>query len=342
MALEPFEAKLVAAATGSTLTALTMTPFDVVKTRLQTQPPAPTQLFPNPPPNVCCQPANTNAPCIRRMSSLARTSFEGEVVCIWDHGVFRTERVNGFFDAIKHVWRAEGVPGLWKGAGTTLLIGVPSSTCYMLTYDHLLRVVLPPLIPSPTLVPLTAGILARTFITTLASPLELVRTNLQSTPPSPDNPHTLRSVLSSIRALTQTQGLPYLWRGVIPSLWRDVPFSGIYWAGYETCKRQFEREGHSGAPVAFVSGAISGTTAALLTSPFDVLKTRRQAIVMSQPTGTATLPLALDILRTEGPSALYAGILPRIVKIAPACGIMIACFEGVGRFLTKRDDERIS
>lgn len=197
----------------------------------------------------------------------------------------------------------------------------------MLTYDHLLRVVLPPLIPSPTLVPLTAGILARTFITTLASPLELVRTNLQSTPPSPDNPHTLRSVLSSIRALTQTQGLPYLWRGVIPSLWRDVPFSGIYWAGYETCKRQFEREGHSGAPVAFVSGAISGTTAALLTSPFDVLKTRRQAIVMSQPTGTATLPLALDILRTEGPSALYAGILPRIVKIAPACGIMIACFE---------------
>jgi solute carrier family 25, member 39/40 len=46
--------------------------------------------------------------------------MEGELVCVWDHGVFRTERVNGFFDAVKHVWRAEGIPGLWKGAGTTL------------------------------------------------------------------------------------------------------------------------------------------------------------------------------------------------------------------------------
>lgn len=214
------------------------------------------------------------------------------------------------------------------------LIGVPSATVYMLTYDHLLREVLPPLIPSPTLVPLTAGILARTFITTLASPLELVRTNLQSTPPSPDNPHTLRSVLTSIRGLTQAQGIPYLWRGVVPSLWRDVPFSGLYWAGYETCKRQFEKEGYSGAPVAFVSGAISGTTAALLTSPFDVLKTRRQAFVMSQPGKTAaTIPLFMEILQTEGPSALYAGILPRIVKIAPACGIMIACFEVHSHFV---------
>jgi solute carrier family 25 protein 39/40 len=26
-------------------------------------------------------------------------------------------------------------------------------------------------------------------------------------------------------------------------------------------------------------------------------------------------------------SALFAGILPRTAKIAPACGIMISCFE---------------
>lgn len=31
-----------------------------------------------------------------------------------------TERVNGFWDAVRHVFRAEGVRGLWKGAGTTL------------------------------------------------------------------------------------------------------------------------------------------------------------------------------------------------------------------------------
>ncbi|KAI0669958.1 mitochondrial carrier [Trametes maxima] len=323
--MQEFEAKLVAAATGSTVTALTMTPFDVVKTRLQTQPPPRRQpLFPNPPPNACCR--ASPASCVRNMSSLART-VEGEVVCIWDHGVFRTERVNGFFDAIRHVWRAEGIAGLWKGAGTSLLIGVPSSTCYMLTYDHLLNVTLPPLLPQ-SLVPLTSGIIARTTVTSFMSPLELVRTNLQSTPPSPDHPHTLRSVLASIRSLAQSRGWHYLWRGLGPTLWRDVPFSGLYWAGYESCKHTFEAHGHQGAGVAFASGAVSGTAAALLTSPFDVLKTRRQATLMSQTSkATASIPLAMEIVRTEGVSVLYAGIVPRITKIAPACGIMIACFE---------------
>jgi solute carrier family 25 protein 39/40 len=241
----------------------------------------------------------------------------------------RTERVNGLMDAVRHVWRAEGVRGLWKGAGMSLVIGVPSSTCYMLTYDHLLNNVLPPILPSPTFVPLTAGILARTTITSLTSPLELIRTNLQSTPLSSDNPHTLRSVLSSVRSIVRRQGAGFLWRGLGPTLWRDVPFSGIYWASYEGLKGRFARQGRSGAWVAFISGALSGTTAALITSPFDVLKTRRQALIMASSSSgvTATGPLLLRICRTEGLSALFAGILPRTAKIAPACGIMIACFE---------------
>jgi solute carrier family 25, member 39/40 len=43
-----------------------------------------------------------------------------EIVCVWENGVFRTERVSGFLDAVRHVWHAEGIRGLWKGAGTTL------------------------------------------------------------------------------------------------------------------------------------------------------------------------------------------------------------------------------
>ncbi|KAF7970605.1 hypothetical protein HWV62_23627 [Athelia sp. TMB] len=338
--MDPFHAKLVAAATGSTLTALTMTPFDVVKTRLQTQPPKP--LFKQPPRNACCQP--TSVPCVRNMSSLARSAaslHSQNVVCIWENGVFRAERVNGFADAVRHVWRAEGVRGLWKGAGTSLVMGVPASTCYMLTYDHLLRNVLPSIIPYESLVPMTAGILARTSITTLVSPLELVRTNLQSTPKSWDNPHTLRSVLASVRVLVREQGVRSLWRGLGPSLWRDVPFSGLYWASYESWKSFFQRRGQSGAWIAFICGATSGISAALVTSPFDVLKTRRQASVMnstpaSMKAASQTIPLILKIIKNEGPSALFAGLLPRIAKIAPACGIMIASFEGVGKALEKK------
>ena len=212
------------------------------------------------------------------------------------------------------------------------LIGVPSSTLYMLTYDHLLNETFPSLLPA-AVVPLSAGIAARTMITTIASPLELIRTNLQSTPPSPSTPHTLRSTLSSIAALARTHGHLHLWRGLGTTLWRDVPFSGLYWAGYESCKRYLNRRGYEGAGVAFASGATSGTAAALLTSPFDVLKTRKQALLMAGTIGGAgsgsvgTFTVLKEVIRSEGISALYAGAVPRIAKIAPACGIMIACFE---------------
>lgn len=214
-------------------------------------------------------------------------------------------------------------------SGLCRVIGVPSATSYILAYDHLLNVTLPPILPYEPLIPLTAGIVARSVITSTVSPLELIRTNLQSTPLSPDNPHTLRSVLTSVRELVRVQGVRYLWRGLGPTLWRDVPFSGIYWASYESWKKAFGRRGHQGPLVAFTSGAISGMTAALVTSPFDVLKTRQQALVMA-PTNhsiTSTAPFLLHIIRTEGSSSLFTGLMPRMAKIAPACGIMIACFE---------------
>ncbi|KAI0318963.1 mitochondrial carrier domain-containing protein [Amylostereum chailletii] len=211
----------------------------------------------------------------------------------------------------------------------------------MMTYDYLLREALPPLI-SPAFVPLTAGILARSIVSSTVSPLELIRTNLQSTPISADTPHTLRSVLTSVRGLVHSHGFAHLWRGLGPTLWRDVPFSGLYWAGYEGLKARFARRGKEGASIAFMCGASSGMFAALLTSPFDVLKSRRQAFVMSPAAGQAsgTFPLLAQIMRTEGTSALFAGLGPRMTKIAPACGIMITCFEGIGRALAKKDPPR--
>lgn len=205
----------------------------------------------------------------------------------------------------------------------------------MVTYDHLLKVVFPSMLPMH-LVPMTAGIAARTTISTIATPLELIRTNLQSTPLSADKPHTLRSVIASIRMSVAENGPRVLWRGLGPTLARDVPFSGFYWASYEALKQRFARHGHEGAYAAFLSGSISGTGAAILTSPTDVLKTRRQALVMAsaETQAMSSFGLLTRIIQTEGVSALFAGSTPRIAKIAPACGIMIASFEvGSGSLL---------
>ena len=39
----------------------------------------------------------------------------------------------------------------------------------------------------------------------------------------------------------------------------------------------------------------------------------------------------------EGMAGLFKGMTPRIAKVAPACGVMIASFEVVGRVLAARD-----
>ncbi|KAG8878771.1 hypothetical protein FRB97_002312 [Tulasnella sp. 331] len=319
--IHPLAAKTIAAAAGATLTALTMTPFDVIKTRMQTQPSSHSS-------------SSGAGPLASRLNTAA-------VVCVWDRqGVKHSERVTSFWDAARKVWKMEGVRGLWKGVGTTLVIAVPASTLYMVTYDNLRRSM--PFHESYALLtPLFAGVLARTMVSSISSPLELLRTRLQATPSDPNTPHTLKSVLGGIRVMAKRDGVRSLWRGLGPTLWRDVPFSGLYWAGYETIKGRLRKKGFEGSGAAFMSGAVSGTTAAMITLPFDVLKTRKQALqeavsYVQSSRSTATFPLLREIVRTEGPKALFAGLTPRIAKIAPACGIMIACYEGIERYIDVR------
>jgi hypothetical protein len=201
-------------------------------------------------------------------------------------------------------------------------MAVPSQTSYMLTYDLLLTNCL----PSHSISPLFAGMIARTCVSTAFSPLELLRTRLQASPESVRTPRTLQSSLASIRSMVHVQGWQSLWRGLPSTLWRDVPFSGIYWTGYEQLKAAFSRAGYDGNSVSFTCGALSGSIAAVLTSPFDVIKTRRQAFLHTHYS-MGTLSVLQTIVRLEGYRTLFTGLSPRLAKIAPACGIMISCYE---------------
>lgn len=95
---------------------------------------------------------------------------------------------------------------------------------------------------------------------TVISPIELVRTRMQSI----SHEHqTFSIILKDVIQMIQKNGCASLWRGLLPTLWRDVPFSGkpllkphlsqrllciilcsfltmslaIYWLGYEETKK---------------------------------------------------------------------------------------------------------
>jgi len=133
---------------------LSVTPFDVVKTRLQTQ--VPNQPTPGAL-QACSHPPHFT--CSKNVSSLARRNITMAAyssnfpppttpffrpsarpvppeicVCLYEHGMVRSQRVAGFWDALLTVARYEGVRGLWKGLGTTLYAPFEQHCSWKLTW----------------------------------------------------------------------------------------------------------------------------------------------------------------------------------------------------------------
>ncbi|EPQ32257.1 uncharacterized protein PFL1_00454 [Pseudozyma flocculosa PF-1] len=307
-------------------------------------------------------------------------------------------RLTGLWDGVIKVGRTEGIRGLWRGLVPTVAMTIPSQVTYMTCYDYFRSILLAnediaevqahfeersqsqssdgtvkrtpslsAITPHSLIASLVAGATARGISATLVTPLELIRTRQQSAPRSSSS---LTSILGTLvhEMRTSREGPLILWRGLSPTLWRDVPFSAIYFAGYESCKRILTGGGlgegnaqGSGEEfgIAFFSGALSGSVAAVVTHPFDLVKTRLQADHVVVPGGrggedkrlSATLRARggggakhvgvfgtmKQILHKEGLPGLFRGLSPRTAKVAPACGVMIASFEVVGRLLSDID-----
>lgn len=144
------------------------------------------------------------------------------------------------------------------------------------------------------------------------------------------------------RQLVKESGWRGLWLGLVPTLYRDVPFSGIYWTSYELLRKSLDS---SSLWSSFVAGAIAGSMAALLTAPFDVAKTRRQMYLKKDDLDQALVKSNRErslwrvmrvIYQHEGWSGLMAGVGARVAKVAPSCAIMISTYE-LGKFYFNKD-----
>jgi len=158
--------------------------------------------------------------------------------------------------------------------------------------------------------------------------------------------------LVAVRDVAAREGVGGLWRGLGATLWRDVPFSCIYWFSYESLRRRsrvVDPYQEHGLRDTFVAGAAAGAVAATVTTPLDVIKTQQQlsgspaprrqvaaargaCALVKAPSALATLA---HIVRTDGPRALFSGLLPRLVKVAPSCAIMIGSYEFGKQFFAK-------
>jgi len=305
---------MIASSTGAFLTSLTMTPLDVIKIRLQAQA-TPTAFSKGNCFLYCNGLMDHLCPCVNGLSE-SRKWYKRQGVM----------QFSGTFDAMIKIARHEGVTSLWSGLPPTLVMAIPATVVYFTCYEQLrCYLCYRPNVASDQWKPLVSGALARIWAATLISPVEMVRTKIQSENLS------YTAVFTAVRRLVRQQGLLSLWRGLGPTLLRDVPFSGLYWGGYETIKNlilhRTQQENLLFHQTFFV-GATSGSIAAVITLPFDVIKTRRQIeLGLNEGASSSTWKTIHKMYTEEGVRSLYTGLLPRLMKVAPACAIMISTYE---------------
>jgi solute carrier family 25 protein 39/40 len=221
--------------------------------------------------------------------------------------------INSTWDGLRKIAQNEGPRTLWRGLSPTLVMAVPANVIYFAGYDWLRTAQPSPLkktVPDAYL-PLVAGASARILAAVAVGPIEMFRTRMQAARHEASAAGHFRETMDGIREMVASEGVRSLWRGLTLTLWRDVPFSAIYWWGYEYGRnvitdvrgraearhegvefrigrgeerirrrsRSRSRENHTSTLVdSFIAGAGSGAIAAFVTTPFDVGKTRQQVV----------------------------------------------------------------
>jgi len=168
-----------------------------------------------------------------------------------------------------------------------------------------------------------AGFLARAVASVSLLPLTVVKTRFEAG----ENRHG--GVLRSMVRIAQRESVAGLWKGLVPTLLRDAPFSGLYLASFTRLKRLFAST-QAIAPVPhqvqrFGAGVCAGAFASLLTNPFDVVRTRMQ---VEGGAGGGSIKVAMGIVDKEGWKALWLrGLMPRVYKKSLAAAVSWTVYE---------------
>ncbi|KAF7666359.1 hypothetical protein LDENG_00109490 [Lucifuga dentata] len=178
----------------------------------------------------------------------------------------------GMVTVFLNVVRTERLPGLWKGVSPSFVRTIPGVGLYFSTYYTLKQNFFQDRNPGAIeAVLLGAG--ARAVAGLFMLPVTVIKTRFES------GRYSYGSVVGALRSVCRTEGPGALFSGLMATLLRDVPFSGVYVMFYSQTKASLPQEINMStyAPVAnFSCGILAGVLASLITQPADVVKTHVQ------------------------------------------------------------------
>ncbi len=140
------------------------------------------------------------------------------------------------FDCAKYVYRSEGLSAFYVSYPTTLSMTVPFTALQFLAYESLSTTMNPTKKYDPW-THCTAGAVAGGFAAALTTPMDVVKTMLQTRGTA--NDAELRNVngfMQGMKLLKRREGLRGFFKGVKPRVVTTMPSTAICWTAYEACK----------------------------------------------------------------------------------------------------------
>lgn len=188
---------------------------------------------------------------------------------------------------------------------------------------------------------LAAGV---TEAVAVVTPMEVVKIRLQAQFHSMADPLDVpkyRNAAHALYTVVREEGAGALYRGVALTALRQGSNQAVNFTAYTELRAALQRRqgGSSDLPgwQTALIGLVSGAMGPLSNAPIDTVKTRLQRTPARE--GDTAVGRVVGIVREmwkhEGARALYKGITPRVMRVAPGQAVTFAVYEYLKKVLEK-------
>lgn len=215
-----------------------------------------------------------------------------------------------------HIVKSDGIPGLYKGLSASLLRQITYSTVRFGIYEEVKgRITRSGHEPSFLTLVALAG--ASGFVGGISgncADVLNVRMQHDAALPVAERKNYKHAIDGMLR-MAREEGILSWFRGWLPNATRAAFMTASQLASYDVAKRMLltytPLEDNLGTH--FTASFLAGLTAATVTSPIDVIKTR----VMSGTHSHGVMHIISDMFKTDGPRWMFKGWVPSFLRLGP-------------------------
>lgn len=215
----------------------------------------------------------------------------------------------GVVQTTRSVVQKHGFLGLFRGVSAVASGAAPAHAMHFATYEFCKKKFGANKEGHHPISSGAAGICATTVSDAILTPMDAVKQRLQL------RLQNYNGMVDCLRTVIRNEGVFSLYASYTTTLLMNIPYHAIYFASYESLRRAFKRGTEQEFdPIAhLMAGAGAGSTAAAITNPMDVAKTRLQTQGETKiKKYNGMVQTLVTIWKEEGRRGYLRGIQPRI------------------------------